>query len=268
MTGVSPIELLEVAVAAARAGGTVLVEGLERPKEVEHKTERTSIVTWADITAQAAIVQLIADRYPDHAILAEEGGAGRPAEGAYTWLIDPLDGTSNYAHGIPFACTSVAVRDADGLAAGAIFEPFRGELFTVARGEGAWLGGERLAVSSTPSLDRALVATGIQSDDHDAVDVFGRRTVALLLHCRGVRCVGSPALCLAYVAAGRLDGFVERDATYAWDVGAGGLMIAEAGGRIEDLDGGPLNLGAGLANVLATNGTIHDELFAVVRATG
>ena len=83
-----------------------------------------------------------------------------------------------------------------------------------------------------------------------------------------MRCVGSPALCLAYVAAGRLDAFVERDATYAWDVGAGGLMIAEAGGRIEDLDGGPLNLGAGLANVLATNGTIHDELFAVVRATG
>ena len=137
MTGVSPTELLEVAVAAARAGGTVLVEGLERPKEVEHKTERTSIVTWADITAQAAIVQLIADRYPDHAILAEEGGAAGARRGRATrGSIDPLDGTSNYAHGIPFACTSVAVRDADGLVAGAIFEPFRGELFTVRPGRG------------------------------------------------------------------------------------------------------------------------------------
>ena len=146
------------------------------------------------------------------------------------------------------------MRDADGLAAGAIYEPFRGELFTAARGEGAWLGEQRLAVSSTEALSRALVATGIQSDDRDEVEAFGRRLVELMTTCRGVRCVGSPALCLAYVAAGRLDAFLERDATYAWDVGAGGLMITEAGGRIEDLDGGPLNLGPGLANVLASNG--------------
>jgi myo-inositol-1(or 4)-monophosphatase len=267
-------ELMDGAVAAARAGGAVLVEGLRRPKQVELKSERASIVTWADVTAQAAIIRVVTERFPRHAILAEEdhgqdrgveGGAGGIAD-RHTWLIDPLDGTSNFAHGLPFACTSVAVRDPDGLAAGAIFDPFRGELFTAVRGGGAWLGGERLAVSAADSLGRALVCTGIQSDDADAIAAFGRRIVALSSHCRGVRCVGSPALCLAYVAAGRIDAFLERDATFAWDVGAGALLITEAGGRIEDLDGGPLNLGPGLANVLASNGRIHAGLGDVVRA--
>jgi myo-inositol-1(or 4)-monophosphatase len=266
-------DLLEGAVAAARAGGEVLVEGLERPKQVELKSERASIVTWADVTAQAAILGVIRQRFPGHAVLAEEGRSdpgdtddpGDPTD-KVTWLVDPLDGTSNYAHGVPFACTSVGVRDAHGLAAGAIFDPFRGELFTAARGAGAWLGDERLAVSSVDSPASALVCTGIQSDDPDAIAAFGRRIVALSQECRGVRCVGSPALCLAYVAAGRLDAFLERDATFAWDVGAGALMITEAGGRIEDLDGGPVNLGSGLANVLASNGGIHAALAGIVRA--
>ena len=263
-------DLLEGAVAAARAGGAVLVEGLQRPKQVELKSERTSIVTWADVTAQAAILEVIRERFPDHAVLAEEdqaaAGGAEAAQPRVTWLVDPLDGTSNYAHGVPFACTSVAVRDADGLAAGAIFDPFREELFTATRGGGAWLGDERLAVSAVASPGGALVCTGIQSDDPDAIAAFGRRIVALSRECRGVRCVGSPALCLAYVAAGRIDAFLERDATFAWDVGAGALLIIEAGGRVEDLDGGPLNLGPGLANVLASNGGIHAALAGIARA--
>jgi myo-inositol-1(or 4)-monophosphatase len=271
--------LLETAVDAARAGGAVLVEGLRRPKEVARKNERTSIVTWADVQAQAAIVEVVAERFPGHAILAEEGGPTRAAvpddaedrvaEGAGdapTWLIDPLDGTSNYAHGVPFACTSVAVRDADGLAAGAVFDPFRGELFSAARGEGAWLDGGRLAVSQADSASIALVCTGVQSDDPDVIAAFGRRVVALFRHCRAVRCVGSPALCLAYVAAGRIDAFLERGGTYAWDVGAGALLIAEAGGRVEALDGGPVNLGPGLADVLGSNGAVHAALAEIVRA--
>jgi myo-inositol-1(or 4)-monophosphatase len=266
----SPHQLLETAEAAARAGGAVLTEGLRRPKQVELKSERASIVTWADVTAQHEIVRMITERFPDHAILAEEDGDidgdAAVADPTITWLVDPLDGTSNYAHGIPFACTSVAVRDAEGLAAGAIYEPFRGELFTAARGAGAWLGDERLGVSPAASLSRALVCTGIQSDDGDAIAAFGRRIVTLTSYSRGVRCVGSPALCLAYVAAGRVDAFLERDATFAWDVGAGALLITEAGGRVQDLDGGPLNLGPGLANVLASNGRIHDELAEVIRA--
>jgi myo-inositol-1(or 4)-monophosphatase len=261
----SPTELLEVAVAAAQAGGAVLVDGLRQPKQVALKSERTSIVTWVDFTAQAAIVEVIEARFPAHAVLGEEG-RGAVADGPVTWLVDPLDGTSNYAHGVPFACTSVAVRDGDGLAAGAILDPFRDELFTAVRGGGAWLGGDRLAVSAADTPATAMVCTGIQSDDPEQIAAFGRRIVALTSHCRAVRCVGSPALCLAYVAAGRIDAFVERDATYAWDVGAGALMIAEAGGRAEDLDGGPVNLGPGVANVLASNGAIHTALADIVRA--
>ena len=127
-------------------------------------------------------------------------------------------------------------------------------------------GGERLEVSSADSLARALVCTGLQSDDPDQIEAYGRRIVALYSTARGARALGSPALCLAYVAAGRIDAFLERDATYAWDVAAGALLITEAGGRCEDLDGGPLNLGIGVANVLGSNGHIHDELAHLIAA--
>ena len=185
--------------------------------------------------------------------------------GPLTWLVDPLDGTSNFAHGVPLACTSIAVRDGAGIVAGAIFEPFREELFTAVRDGGAWLGADRLEVSGTQLLEQALVCTGVQSDDGAAIAAFGQRIVELSSRCRAVRCLGSPALCLAYVAAGRIDAFLEADSTYAWDVGAGALLITEAGGRIDDLDGGPLNLGPGVANVLASNGLIHGALASVVR---
>jgi myo-inositol-1(or 4)-monophosphatase len=245
----------------------VLVDGLGRPLDVDHKTARTSIVTSIDISAQEEIGRVISGHYPQHAILGEEGSTG-PSDSEYVWLVDPLDGTSNYAHGIPLACSSVAVKDRNGVAAGAIFEPFREELFTAVRRGGAWLGDVRLEVSETATLDRALVCTGVQCDDEAATAAFGRRIVELVGQCRAVRCLGSPALCHAYVAAGRIDAFLEADSTYAWDVGAGALMISEAGGRVEDLAGGPLNLGPGVADVLATNGRIHDALAALVRTVG
>jgi myo-inositol-1(or 4)-monophosphatase len=259
-------QLLDVCVAAVRAAGAVLIEGLSRDAQVQLKSERASIVTWADVTSQAEIFRVIGERYPDHAILGEEGDGGG-SDTRITWIVDPLDGTSNYAAGIPFACTSVGVKDADGVIAGAIFEPFRGELFTVTRGGGAWLADQRLQVKVNDALDRALVATGLQSDDPAQIAAHARRIEALHLHTRGARAFGSPALCLAYVAAGRIDAFYERDATYAWDVAAGSLMITEAGGRCEDLDGGPLNFGHGVANVIGTNGAIHDGLFELLQRT-
>jgi myo-inositol-1(or 4)-monophosphatase len=266
MTGVAIDDLLEVCVAAARAGGAVLTEGLSRDKQVVNKSERSSIVTWADVTSQRVIFEVIGSRFPRHAILGEEGDGGGD-DTSFTWIVDPLDGTSNYAAGIPFACVSVAVKDADGVLAGAIFEPFRGELFTAARGAGAWLHDSPLEVSTNDSLARALVATGLQSDDPAEIAAHARRIEALHLYSRGARGFGSPALCMAYVAAGRLDAFYERDATYAWDVAAASLMITEAGGRCDDLDGGPLNLGKGLSNVLATNGKVHADLFDLIQRT-
>lgn len=259
-------QLLDVCVAGARAGGTVLVDGLARTRQVELKSARASIVTEVDLASQVAVFDVIGATFPEHVIMGEEGDGGGD-DRSYTWLVDPLDGTSNYASGIPFACVSVAVRDVDGVVAGAIFEPFRHELFTATRGGGAWLAGEQLHVRDEPHLGSVLIATGLQSDDPDQIAAHARRIEALHLHSRGARLLGSPALCLAYVAAGRLDAFYERDATYAWDVAAGALMIEEAGGRCEDLDGGPVNLDRGIANVLGTNGRVHDVLFDLIRRT-
>ncbi len=266
MSTPTPNELLEVCAAAARAGGAVLLDGLRTERRVEMKSARASIVTEVDLASQAAIFALIGGVHPEHAILGEEGDGGG-TDTTLTWIVDPLDGTSNYASGIPFACVSVAVKDADGVVAGAIFEPFRQELFTAVRGGGAWLDGEPMSVSENASVARALVATGLQSDDPVQIRAHARRIEALHLYSRGARGFGSPALCLAYVAAGRLDAFYERDATYAWDVAAAALMIAEAGGRCEDLDGGALNLGHGIANVLGTNGKVHDGLFELIQRT-
>ena len=262
----SPLDLLDVCVAAARAAGAVLIDGLSRDKQVQLKSERSSIVTWADVNAQAEIFRVIGEHYPEHAILGEEGDGGGD-DPTYTWIVDPLDGTSNYASGVPFACTSVGVKDTEGVVAGAILAPFSDELFTATRGGGAWLGDQRLNVGTNDTLARTIVATGLQSDDPAQIAAHARRIEALHLHTRGARAFGCPALCLAYVAAGRLDAFFERDATYAWDVCAASLMITEAGGRCEDLDGGPLNFGHGYANVLGTNGFIHDDLFDLIQRT-
>lgn len=262
----TPDELLEVCVAAANAAGEVLVDGVDGPKRVQMKSERASIVTEIDLESQRRIFEVIGDAYPGHVIMGEEGDGGG-ADRRYTWIVDPLDGTSNYASGIPFACASIAVKDLDGVVAGAIFEPFRRELFTATRGGGAWLGDERLAVRDQPDLGRALICTGLQSDDPGEIAAHARRIEAMHRYSRGARQLGSPALCTAYVAAGRIDAFYERDATYAWDVAAGALLIAEAGGRCEDLDGGPVNLGRGIANVLATNGAVHDALFDLIQRT-
>jgi len=261
---VSPTELLEVCVDAASAGGEVLVDGLSAPTRVHNKSARASIVTEVDLASQRRIFDVIGAGFPNHVIMGEEGDGGGD-DRSYTWVVDPLDGTSNYARGIPFACVSVAVLDSDGVVAGAIFEPFRQELFTAVRGGGAWLGDHRLSVRDEPDLARVLITTGLQSDDPGQIAAHARRIEALHLHSRGARLLGCPALCIAYVAAGRLDAFFERDATYAWDVAAGSLMVAEAGGRCDDLDGGPLNLGRGISNVLATNGAVHDELFDLIR---
>ena len=257
--GVSDLNLLESAVDAARAGGERLMEGLRRPAEIHQKSARSNIVTWADEAAQATIVELLLGRYPDHAILGEEGSAGNP-DGPYTWIVDPLDGTSNYARGMSPWGVSVAVRETGGpLRAGAILDPLRDEMFAVERG-----GGTGCRPSDTTDIGKALIATGLQNDDPQTIHQHALRVEQMHLHCRGTRAIGCPSFALAYVAAGKLDGFVEKDATYAWDVAAAVLLLEEAGGVATDFDGGPVNLGVGITNIVASNRAIHAHLLDVV----
>jgi myo-inositol-1(or 4)-monophosphatase len=256
---VSEANLFECAVDAARAGGAKLMEGLERPPEIIQKTDRSNIVTWADKASQDAVIELILGRYPDHAILGEEGNAGDPG-GPYTWIVDPLDGTSNYARGLSPWGVSVAVRETNGpLLAGVILDPLRGETFAVERG-----GGTTCVPSDTTDIGRALIATGLQNDDPAIIHQHAQRIEQMHLHCRGTRGIGCPSFTLAYVACGKLDGFVEKDATYAWDVAAAVLLLEEAGGVATGFHGEPVNLGAGITDIVASNKAIHADLLDIV----
>ena len=253
------MNLLETALDAARAGAAKLMEGLERPPEIVQKSARAHIVTWADEASQAAIVERILAEFPGHMIMGEEGSAGDP-NGPYTWIVDPLDGTSNYARGLSPWGVTLAVRETGGpLLAGVIFDPSRNELFTAELGAGT-----NLKMSDTSDIGKALIATGLQNDDPAVIHEFALRIEQLHLHCRATRTIGCPAFAMAYVAAGKLDAFVEKDATYAWDIAAATLLIWEAGGTVTDFDGTPPNLGPGHANVVASNGLIHADLLEVV----
>ena len=251
--------LLETAIDAARAGGAKLLEGLARPMEVTQKSTRANIVTWADEASQAAIVEVLLGRHPGHAVLGEEGSAG-DERGPYTWIVDPLDGTSNYARGLYPWGVSIGVRETGGpLVAGVIYDALRDEIYAAEKGAGT-----TMQVSDTTELKRALIATGLQNDDPDVIHEYVLRVEQLHLHARGARGIGCPAMCMAYIATGRLDAFLEKDATYAWDVAAGTVLIEEAGGRVTGFDGGEVNLGPGLSNIVASNGLIHDDLVDVV----
>src|SRR5258706_208004 len=206
--------------------------------------------------------QMIGERFPEHQILAEEMGGASTAPAGPCWVFDPIDGTTNFAHGVPIFCASLAL-EIDGVGEiGAVYDPNRKELFTAERGQGAWLNGKPLHVSATRTLIDALLVTGFPYDVHVRVDEIVGLFGAFIGKARAVRRLGSAAIDLCWVAAGRMDGFWET-ALKPWDLAGGALLLEEAGGRITDLTGGPFLSRAG--SVLAANAPLHDSMLAVVR---
>ncbi len=250
--------LLDTAVAAARSGGEVLLANWRNlPRGSVEEKQKNDFVTYADRESEARIVSAIRARFPDDAFLGEEGGAhGGAASGSRTWIIDPLDGTSNFVSGFPFWCVSIAAREGAELVAAVIWDPLRDEMYTAERGAGAWRNGTRLAVGGRSDLAGAFVATGFPFRNVEKIDQYLALFRAVFVRARAIRRAGSAALDLAYVAAGVFDGFFEFRLA-PWDIAAGALLIQEAGGVLTDFDGGSGylergNIVAGSAGVAAS----------------
>ena len=246
MAGESLAELRVTAEEGARRAGRILAERFGGERVVEFKG-RIDLVTDADRAAEAELLSWLRERHPTHAVLAEESGL-RGGQGL-RWVVDPLDGTTNYAHRVPHFCVSVAVEGPAGLLAGAVYDPMRDELFSAARGQGAHLDGVRLAVSACTQVERALLATGFPYDVRERPEVPMGLFNRLIPRAQGVRRMGSAALDLAYVAAGRYDAYFEFGLK-PWDLAAGALLVEEAGGRVSHIDGAPLRVTRG--DVLAS----------------
>lgn len=230
--------------------------------EISTKSAPIDLVTEVDRECEALIVAGIEAARPGDAILAEEGGGLDHAGAEWRWVIDPLDGTTNYAHGFPRFCVSIGVEQRGQRVVGVVFDPLLGELFEAVRGAGAWLGERRLRVSREDSLGRALVATGFAYDIHTSSPGDLDGFVRMLKSVRGIRRDGSAALDLCYVAAGRLDAYWETK-LHAWDVAAGSLILEEAGGRTSDLAGAPAPSSG--CELVSSNGWIHDAVLATLR---
>ena len=253
----------DVAAAAARAGGTVLLARWhDADLQVSYKDERANLVTVADRESQQTVTETILAAYPDHAIDGEEGAAGNP-DADYVWYVDPLDGTTNYAHGLPFFCVSVALRYHGQTVAGAVYDPVRDEMFAAAPGGGATINGDPLRVSGAARLDRALVVAQAQSVDEAEIRAYAALVERLMQVTGGVRSLGSPALTLCAIAAGRLEAYCEY-AMDAWDIAAGQLILQEAGGTLTLFDGRP-HTTTDRADVVASNGHIHAELITALK---
>lgn len=249
---------------AALAAGAVLRQNYFKPHQITYKGA-IDPVTESDLQSQEMITALIRQTFPDHGVLAEEkmaGAEGKKSEASspYRWIIDPLDGTVNFAHGFPAFCVSIALEMEGTLQYGVIYDPLRDELFEARKGGGSYLNGQPISVSQTERLDRALLTTGFPYDIRERLPETLARLGRMLGVAQGVRRAGSAALDMAYVACGRCDGFWEENLK-PWDTAAGLLIIEEAGGKITTFGGGDYDIYA--PNILASNGIIHLELLTL-----
>jgi len=245
-----------------REAGQVMLDGLGGSLEVMRKGE-VDLVTEVDLAVERMIAEAIRDEFPEHSVVGEEGWDEEEArEADHTWFVDPLDGTTNYVHGYPMFCVSLALAHRGEVLAGGVYDPLRDELFYAEKGGGATLNGEGIAVSGTDGLISSLLSTGFPYQRATIPDNNVALFSKLVTRIQGVRRSGSLALDLAYVAAGRLDGHWELHVK-PWDTAAGGLLVREAGGRISGMSGEPWSPFE--SHIVATNGVIHDELLAVLR---
>ena len=252
--------LLTTAIEAVVRAGEMQLARLGRAMRVDKKGT-IDLVTEVDVAIERMFRALVAERFPGHQVLGEELGGSATVPPGPCWVFDPIDGTTNYAHGLPIFCASLAL-ELDGIAeVAAVYDPNRRELFTAERGGGAFLNGRPLRVSGAATLVDAMLVTGFPYDVHGRVEEIVGLFAAFVGRARAVRRLGSAALDLCYVAAGRLDGFWESD-LHPWDIAGGSLIVSEAGGRVTAMDRSPFSSRGN--QVLATNGLIHDAMGTVI----
>ena len=254
--------MLEVAIEAAREAGALLKLHSGKARSIERKEgQETNLVTEIDRRSEEMIIGRIRRKYPNHDFLAEESG-GKERRSEYCWIIDPLDGTTNFTHGLPVFCVSIGLEHKGEIIAGVVYDPNLDELFTAEKGKGAALNRKRIRVSPTSRLIDSLLVTGfpytLRDDPNEIILHFNN----FLLVAQALRRLGSAALDLAYVAAGRFDGFWESS-LHPWDMAAGVLLVQEAGGKFTDFDGNPSSVYR--KAVLTSNGAIHEQMIEVLR---
>jgi myo-inositol-1(or 4)-monophosphatase len=254
--------MLNFTIETARDAGRLLLEKFGRITAITKKGD-INLVTEADLASEALIIDRIKSHHPKHSILAEESGEAVVVGGdlAWKWIIDPLDGTTNYAHGYPCFCVTLALEHNGEVVIGVTYDPTRDELFAAEKGQGASLNGRRIKVSETENLGDSLIVTGFPYDFKERAD-FTRHFSDFLLRSRGIRRDGSAAIDMAYVACGRFDGFWEEGLN-PWDVAAGYLLIEEAGGRVSYYDGAEFSIYR--PPICASNGIIHSQMLDVLR---
>jgi myo-inositol-1(or 4)-monophosphatase len=246
---------------AVHAAGALIRDNWQRPKAISYKGA-IDLVTSVDRDAERCIVDLLRRSFPGHSILAEEATDVTSHQNSYRWIIDPLDGTTNFAHGYPQFCVSIALQHEQDLLLGLVYDPLRQECFAAIRGQGATLNGQPIRTSIVRELDKALLATGFPYDQRQNAEYYLAYFKAFMTRCQGIRRAGAAALDLCYVACGRLDGFWELKLK-PWDTAAGALIVDESGGRMSDFSGNDFSIWG--SETMASNGLIHREMTEVTR---
>ncbi|MGD0338733.1 MAG: inositol monophosphatase family protein [Bacteroidota bacterium] len=252
--------IFSLAIEIAKQAGIFLKANIGNITTIEQKSSEINLVTDIDKRSEAMIIGAIKKQFPTHDIVAEESGRSAGTSD-YRWIIDPLDGTTNYMHGLPMFCVSIGIEHKGEIIAGVIYDPMHDELFTAEKGSGAFLNGKRIQVSAEDRLIRSLLITGfpydVKNNPFNAIEHFNN----FVIEAQAIRRLGSAAIDLAYVACGRAEGFWEVQ-LHPWDIAAGVIIIREAGGTVTNFEGKPMN--AYTPNIVASNGKIHDEILRVL----